>query len=360
MGVTPDLTVEIASRYAVYLEGVKEGNVRKFDKFIREMQADILRQIRAIDDPASLTKKRLNEILRAVNEAVQTGAANYEKIWRAQALELGEYAAQFEIKAMGRVVRADFLLPTPNQLAAAAFATPLGAEGIYEGMLLDAFFKDVSSKTKTRVAGAVRLVAAQGGTTQDLVRRIRGTRASKFKDGLMELARRDVNALARTSLAHVSSTSRMAVWKANPDIVEQVELLAVLDSRTTEPCRSLSGQRFDIDKAPQPPLHINCRSGLMPVFNDGLDFLDKAGSQFSRGPDGIKRVSPDMTYYQYLKTQSPAFQDSVIGPSRGALLRDGGLSTDDFARLQLNKNFRPITLADMQKLEPLAFESAGL
>jgi hypothetical protein len=91
-----------------------------------------------------------------------------------------------------------------------------------------------------------------------------------------------------------------------------------------------------------------------------LDFLDKAGSQFARGPDGVSHVSPDLTYYGWLKTQSAKFQDSVIGPERGALLRNGGLSSGRFAELQLNKNFKPLTLNQMKELEPLAFEAAGI
>ena len=360
MGTTPDISVEIASRHAVYLEGLKTGHAAKFDKFLKAMQRDILAQVRMIDDPATMTAKRLNGLLRAINETLKVGAVNYEKVWRAQILELGEYAAEFEVRALGKVLKYDFTLPSPNQLASAAFSTPLSASGIYEGMLLDPFFKDIIGKTRQRVAGAVRLISAQGGTTQDLVRKIRGTRAGRFKDGLMQLARRDAQAIARTSLAHVANTSRMAVWEANSDVIEQWEFLATLDGKTTEPCRTLSGQRFNLGEGPIPILHINCRSGMVSVFKDGLDFLDKAGSQFARGPDGVSHVSPDLTYYGWLKTQSAKFQDSVIGPTRGKLLRNGGISSSRFAEMQLNKNFKPMTLDDMRKLEKVAFENAGI
>jgi hypothetical protein len=36
------------------------------------------------------------------------------------------------------------------------------------------------------------------------------------------------------------------------------------------------------------------------------------------------------------------------------------LSADRFAQLQLDKNFAPMTLAEMKLLEPLAFKEAGL
>lgn len=360
MGTTLDLSVEIASRHAVYLEGLKTGYAKEFDKFLRVMQRDILEQIRRIDDPAKISAKRLNGMLRGIRETLKTGSGGYEKVWRAQIAEIGEYSAEFEARALGKVLKYDFTLPSPSQIRNAIYSSPLSATGVHEGMLLEPFFKDVIGKTAQRVEGAIRLTSAQGGTTQDLVRKIRGTRAGKFKDGLMQVSRREAEDIARTSLHHSANVAREATWAANTDVIEQVEYLAVLDGRTSTLCRSLSGQRFDIGKGPVPPVHINCRSTRVAVFKDGLDFLDKAGSQFARGEGGVEHVSPDMTYYTWLKTQSAGFQDSVVGPERGKLLRNGGITSERFAELQLNKNFQPLTLDDMRKLEPLAFESAGI
>lgn len=358
MGTTPDRSIEIASRHAVYLEGLKTGYANEFAKFLKVMQRDIIDQMRGINDPASMSYQRRNALLRAVNDTIKAGVTNYEKVWLSQVSELGQYAADFEMRALGQVLKHDYVLPSPNQLANAAFSTPLSAKGIYEGQLLKPFFKDIMGKTAQRVQGAIRLASAQGQTTQELVRRIMGTRAAKFKDGLMNLTRRDANALARTSLHHVAQTARESLWEANSDVIEQVEFIAVLDGKTSVLCRALSGERYDVGTGPVPPLHINCRSTRVAVFNDGLDFLDKLGSQFARGPNGVSHVSPDLSYYGWLKTQPAAFQDSVIGPARGALLRNGGLSSERFAQLQLNKNFKPLTLGDMRKLEPLAFSRA--
>jgi len=204
------------------------------------------------------------------------------------------------------------------------------------------------------------LAAAQGLSTPDLVRRIRGTRAAKYRDGMIQATRRDVTLMARTAYHHVVSQARAETYRANADIVQAEEFVAVLDGRTSVQCRSLSGRRFDVGKGPVPPLHIACRSMRVPVLRDGLNFLDGAGKQFSRGADGIKRVDADLTYFKWLKTQPNGFQDSVIGTERGRLLRSGGLTGQRFAELQLDKNFRPRTLDEIRDLEPLAFEQAGL
>jgi len=49
-----------------------------------------------------------------------------------------------------------------------------------------------------------------------------------------------------------------------------------------------------------------------------------------------------------------------LGPVRGKLFRDGGLTAERFAALQLDKNFKPLALDQLKELEPLAFERARL
>jgi len=105
-----------------------------------------------------------------------------------------------------------------------------------------------------------------------------------------------------------------------------------------------------------PPLHIGCRSTTVANVDPSLDFLDEGATRSSE--QGY--VDADLSYYDWLKTQSAEFQNEAIGKSRATLFRDGGLSVDDFAALNLGRNFQPLTLAEMQKLEPLAFERAGL
>lgn len=100
----------------------------------------------------------------------------------------------------------------------------------------------------------------------------------------------------------------------------------------------------------------NCRSTIVPEIDKAFAALERSMERASiDGP-----VPAKTTYFDWLKTQPAAFQDEAIGKTRGALLRDGGISAERFAELQLGKNFEPLTLDEMRKLEPVAFERAGL
>lgn len=94
----------------------------------------------------------------------------------------------------------------------------------------------------------------------------------------------------------------------------------------------------------------NCRSTIAVSTN-----LSKLKSGLST----TGTVLP-LSYYDWLKAQPKAFQDDAIGPARGKLFRDGGLSSKQFAKMSLDRNFEPLTLDEMKAKRPNVFEEAGL
>jgi SPP1 gp7 family putative phage head morphogenesis protein len=358
-----DLLVEIATRHAIHMEGVKARYAREFERFLTEMEKDILARLAKVD-PASITKARLERLLKAVRKTLNDGFGDYQKVWREQLKEIGAYEAEFEVKALKQLgLDVEWTLPTPNQIFAAAFVEPLSVEGPDQGKLLEAFYRTWTDRSKARIVNAIRLAAAQGQSTDDLVRRIRGTRAAKYRDGLIAATRRETQLMARTALQHIAVQSREVVWDANSRILRGVEWVSVLDSRTSGICRSLDGRVFPLKKGPRPPIHVACRSTVVPRVNRELEALTQGGQRVARDSEDERRnvrVDADLTYYAWLKMQPKAFQDSVIGETRGRLLRNGDLTAERFAELQLDKKFRERTLEEMRELEPLAFERAGI
>lgn len=121
-------------------------------------------------------------------------------------------------------------------------------------------------------------------------------------------------------------------------------------------CAALDGQEFPVGEGPRPELHVADRCTVTPVLDDEFAGLRSGAKRSS--VEGA--VDADLSYYEWLKRQSQGFQDMAIGPQRAQLLRDGGLSATRFRELSLNRNFEPMTLAEMEKAAPLAFERAGL
>lgn len=68
------------------------------------------------------------------------------------------------------------------------------------------------------------------------------------------------------------------------------------------------------------------------------------------------QVPAETTYADWLKSQSAARQDEVLGPTRGRLLRQGDLPMD---RMYDHKG-RFLTLDQLRARDAAAFEKAGL
>lgn len=349
-------------RHAVFLERLKAGEVAKFAPFLKQID----RSLRERLNKAPLTDyntKRLTKLLSDVDSLLLAIFSEYSDQLKLDLIDLATYEAQFEAtsltKAAPATVSFDAVVPTVSAIRAAVLGNPLSIRGPDGGKLLEPFIKDWTTAERTRLTGAIRQGFFEGQTNAQIIQKIRGTKALKYSDGLLAVTDRNATTVVRTAIQHVASQARMETAKANSDVVLKIELVATLDSKTSQICRSLDGKVFPIDSGPRPPFHPNCRTTFVMITKLS-EMFRKGSTRAAKGADGAGQVSADLTYYQWLMKQPAAFQDQAIGKARGNLFRNGGLSVKRFAELQLDRNFKPLNLAQMKELEPLAFERAGI
>ncbi|ANT42298.1 head morphogenesis protein [Salmonella phage BPS11T2] len=95
----------------------------------------------------------------------------------------------------------------------------------------------------------------------------------------------------------------------------------------------------------------NCRSTTAPVISSEFDFLDKGAKRAARGAEGGQQVSADTTYYEFLKQQPAWFQDEALGPVRGKIFRNSGITPEEFRVISVDGFGRPLTLKEMAELD---------
>lgn len=137
----------------------------------------------------------------------------------------------------------------------------------------------------------------------------------------MNTSKYNAGRLVMTEEAYFSSAAQRDCFEELG--VEQYEIVATLDSHTSEVCRSLDGKHFPMkDFQPgvtAPPFHVNCRSTTVPYFED--DF-GSAGKRAARGEDGKTYYVPaDMTY--------PEWEKSFIAEGDKSGFREAGKETSD-------------------------------
>lgn len=116
----------------------------------------------------------------------------------------------------------------------------------------------------------------------------------------MGTSKSNAGRLVMTEQAYFSSAAQKDCF--NDLDVEEYEIVATLDSHTSDICRSLDGKVFKMsDYKPgvtAPPFHVYCRSTTAPHFKDNFG----AGERAARGADGKTYYVPDnVTYSEWKK-----------------------------------------------------------
>lgn len=341
---------EQTTRHSVYLEGLKTGEVAKFAPFLKDIDKSIRLRL-AGTDLTSYSRTKLEKLLALVTSDLKAILSGYREALVGDSLELAAYEAGFESRSLSSVLDGfETMLPSPAQVSAAVLSSPLSVRGADGGKLLEPFIKDWTVSETKRVTGAIRQGYFEGQSTSEILKTVRGTRANKYTDGILATTNRNAATVVRTSVQHAASMARMETWKANEDIIIGYRWVATLDGRTSSQCRDLDGRFFNIGEGPMPPIHMNCRSTAVPEIDEKYGNNEAPVRASMNGP-----VNGKQTYYDWLKTQPRAFQEDVLGIKRSKLLRDGGLTSKRFADLNMGRNFKPLTLKEMQVKEPLAF-----
>lgn len=361
MATANDRLADAGIAHAIDLTRYSNGVVRRMIALLNRSDVDLFAQLVAAlerQPPESFTVQRLDQLLVVV-ERLNTAA--YQAIGAeldTELVALAGYEANYQHQLLSSVLPAKVAevmrLNTVNaqQVHAAAMARP------FQGKLLKEALKDIEQARAIRIRDAVRMGFVEGETVSQMVRRIRGTRASQYADGLLATDRRGAEALVRTAVNHTSNYARQALYEANADLVQEWQFLATLDGRTTMTCASLSGKTFPVGEGPMPPRHWNCRSTSVPVLASAWEALGLSRSEIDPGTQASMdgQVAADMTYSQWLRGKPAEFQDEVLGAERGKLFRSGKVDVDRFT----DAKGKVYTLEQLRERDAALFERAGL
>lgn len=341
--------VDTIYRHQVDLERLKADLIQRYGP----LPESVVTKLRAmldglgVESMADLTQAQQAELLKAIAALISRETDKQASDYLSDMQRLAGSEARWEAGAINAAIgakAADIAAATAEQAWRRARRIPIQATG----ELLEPMIVNMSRRHVAEIEREIRVAIAQGRNLRDTIDALLGRKAASYRDGALERARRNTESIVRTATQHVSQQGRVATWLANG--IDKWRFIATLDGRTSTQCRSLDQRTFPVGEGPQPPLHIRCRSTTI------ADLIDEGGTRSSE--DGY--VAGDLTYYQWLKRQPADYQNEILGPTRAKLLSDGGLTAERFAALQLDKNFKPLTLAEMERRAPEAFKKAGL
>lgn len=389
--------LDASLRHQIGLRRYSAGLTKRVADLLARADADLteklkVRLARFEGKDIDYTGERWQLLLADIREARAVALGEYKKLVRE---ELGTLATMEGAREVSQLTEAipivfNFASVLADQLRAIISSRP------FQGKLLKEWFKTLEQQDGARLIQAIQLGMTQGEPIPDIVRRVVGTRANRYADGILSITRRDATTIVRTAVNHVSNTAREYVWEANSDVIRARVWHSTLDGRTTAICRARDGQAAPVGgselppgfaplKPPnvRPPAHMNCRS-VMVAYIDGGELIgdrpyvvdtrtrDKREVDFGKiaqetGRDvkdvrkdwisrNIGQVPASTTYQDFLSRQSPEFQDAVLGKTKGKLFRTGKLSVSEY----VDRNGNELTLGQLAKTRPEVFRSANL
>lgn len=226
-----------AVRHAVYFDRYSRGVSRRLIALLNRVDAQLAAELqRALADvtASDFRLERLESLLASVR---QINASLYQQLGLELTAELRqavEYEVGYQLALFDDVlpeqVRPMFNAVTVEQAYAAAMARP------FQGALLRDALAEMGEDKARRIRRAIADGYTQGKTTADIVRSIRGTRALQYRDGIIEMDRRNLESITITALQSTAATARDQLYEANADLIKALVWTSTLDLRTTASC----------------------------------------------------------------------------------------------------------------------------
>lgn len=343
------------------LEKVKTASAKGISKLLEDLMREIERELRDAD-PTGVTRtayqqERLNKLFNMADKTIKSQYKDIYGVMTSELSTLAEIEGMFAAKAINAVLKVDVL----DYVVSREVLEKLATDTLIEGAPSAEWWGKQATSLQDEFKRVMRVGVAKGETLQQMSARVMGTQKPSllgvrgnvpgvtdnviegltYEPGLYKKAKRNAEALVRTSYQAVMSSARQDSYNANDDVIKGTEFSAVMDLRTTSRCRGYDGAQWDLKGNPigakklpfaQPPLHFSCRSLLLPVMKDLEEILGVPGmsampSSTRSSIDG--QISTDVTFDQWMKSRPVSEQIEVLGKGRQKLYADGKISLAD-------------------------------
>ena len=324
-----DSAIDIALNLSRYDASVRSDVNQQLLKLEKELRAKLQEPL------TEWSRKRVEKLLMDCEDIIRSYYDDAAFTTSEATSGAGEVVAKATLDSFPAALSAT--LPTAQMLKS------IVSDVMILGNPASAYWDKQSADTVFNFKAAVRQGLAQGETNQQIIRRVLP---------VLDMSRRNASSLVQTAVQSVASDARMVTYDANQDLISCYDFFNTLDSHTCVRCMSMYGARVDINFKPlngkqyiKTPIHFSCRCGWVAVtktFKElGIDMPEPATG--TRASDQ-GQVSRKLTFDDFLKGKSQAYQDEMLGKGRADMFRNGKITLSDLT----NGNANPLTLEQLR------------
>ena len=340
-------------------------------------------------------KQRLGVLLRESNAVISSHYTGIQAEMTRNLTGMVRIEADYTAKVLTQGLKIELGAKLPP----ATYLEKLVGDTLIKGAPSADWWKRQALDTQFRFASQVRLGAAQGETTSQIVSRVLGTsvkaadlgagkagapaapptskvaallRASPAppqtapaaapdavapgEQGILKTSAANARALVHSSVQAVANAARLASFQQNSDLIECLVWLATLDSHTCLLCAMRDLHEYSLhDQEPinhthewaggPGAIHFSCRCVLSTrtkSFKDlGIELDEPGGS--TRPSDGGP-VSSKLNFKDFLASKDKAWRAEYLGPGRAEMYEAGKITLNDL----MNLKGRKLTLEELQ------------
>jgi 16S rRNA G966 N2-methylase RsmD len=379
MAEIDDYLDDRATGYQISLLRVEAGMRAKTLAALNELEADIIGTLEKNKANLSPGKKAgLEATLTALQSQVK---GIYKEIGKTNETDLEGVAKVTTKKTVADLSGALGVSVGPMQLSGAQVSNIVKGP-VLEGNPMEKWWSSQADKTTRLLNGEIQKGMFLGEGVDELARRIRGTKAQNYNDGVLQVTKREAEAIVRTAVQTVANTAKLETLMNSSEAVKGVRWSATLDNRTTPTCRGLDKlawrlpdfEPIDHDKKfPGPIAHWGCRSTQVAVTRSWDELAGKRlpeinGAAYQEafekslrsqgwGEDQIAKavakqrasmsgpVSASLDFDAWAKGKGDDFLKGLLGPGRFALYKANNLSMRDLT----DQKGRELTIAQLEQ-----------
>ncbi len=349
----------IYAQHTAHLQRVGASQGNAVIPFLLLIERDVQRIFNKYRDRRK-TGSNQASIESQIDEVTRVHLQSYISELKQSNRDVGANEADFAVKTFDNIAQNPAVTAaavTTAQVNALANSTPIQL-GDSSFTAYNTMMSNYWRRWTNEVDGLVKNGFVNGQTIDEIAAlvmkelRLQKSTASK---NLLNRAHRSAKQLAITGTNHYANQARVAFVDENDKLLTGYRLIAVLDSRTSQKCRSLD-QKFIPKNSPKlstftPPLHIGCRTALVYEVDERFSIDDedtKRASSFEvDGKRDPKAVSSEGIYYDKMKSLKASDQDDILGPTMGKAFRKLN-DPEEFARLTIDSLGNPLTIKEMQ------------
>jgi len=247
--------IDATTRHAIFVERYGHGRYNDLEPILNDMRDKLVARL-SREDLTDFQFVRAQALLADVDDILAGSFQQFELDLGGYIEEFAEYEAGFNYRMLQGAVKVEVDIPAIEQVNAALNNTSMVLtqdNGAEQRLTIQQAIEQFSAKKSQEVRSLIQQGLIGGETTDDITRQVINSVERKINKTVKAQAR----SLVSTTISAASNQAHNQTARANSDVLRGEQIIATLDSHTSDICISADKTIWPVDEGPFPPLHWN-------------------------------------------------------------------------------------------------------